>query len=366
MLFVIDSIPVFYDLNPLNDLREEDIASRIIVKNDKGLQLAGASAIDSITYIFTNKYLSRPDSIKQLNSLTQMEMKDSAWHFKGTPYTGKYVDYYFSGNKLREGSLVNGRHHGEEIYYFQNGRVGSIHHYTNGKQTGPGIIYYKNSGIQSEGTNIEDWKWDGKSYFPDGHIESRCTAADSAGDYSIIRYYSSGKIKQVLRFYKNGNMKRDSALDKSKLINKTMEQMKKATGKHAAKKIAAAAIKLDSTNADVYSGLGFFMFEKKYFSEAIAAFDKALEIEPYLIQILVYRALARIHKNGPERKWVKPANSETLVLTPFDINNVPQAEREKICSDLTRAAALRTIYPNSFDFLLVENAKKYCGMDLRR
>ena len=161
-------------------------------------------------------------------------------------------------------------------------------------------------------------------------------------------------------------MKQDSALKKSLLINKIMEQMKKATGKHGAKKIAAAAIKQDSTNADVYSALGFFMFEKKYFSDAIAAFDKALEIEPYLIQILTYRAVARIHKNEPERKWVKTANSETSILTPFDKNNVPLAEREKICSDLKRADALRTIYGNSFDFLLVENAAKYCDMDLRR
>ncbi len=366
MLFVIDSVPVFYDLNPLNDLREEDIASRMIVKNDKGLQLAGASAIDSITYIFTNKYLSRPDSIKQLPSLKQMEMKDSAWHFKGVPYTGKYVEYYFSGNKFREGSLLNGRLHGEEIYYFQNGRMGSVQHYTNGKQTGPGTTYYKNGGIRSKGVNIEDWKGEWESYFPDGLIESRGTAPDSTGCYTMINYLSSGKIKQVLSFYKNGNMKKDSAFDKSILINKMLEQMKKAAGKHAAKKMAAAAIRLNSANADVYSGLGFFMFDKKYFSEAIAAFDKALEIEPYLIQILFYRALARINKNGPERKWVKQENSETPILTPFDKNNVPPAEREKICSDLKRATALRTIFSYSFDFLLVENAAKYCDMDLRR
>jgi hypothetical protein len=91
-----------------------------------------------------------------------------------------------------------------------------------------------------------------------------------------------------------------------------------------------------------------------------------LEIEPFLIQLLVYRALARINTNGPERKWVKQANSEALILTPFDVKNVPEGLRIEICNDLERAAALRTIYGYSFDFLLIDNAKKYCNVDLRR
>jgi tetratricopeptide (TPR) repeat protein len=366
MLFVIDSIPVFYDLHPLNDLWEEDIATRIAIKNEQGLKLTGASDIDSITYIFTKAWVSRPDSIKKLPSLKQMEMKDSKWHFHGTPYTGKYVDYYFSGNKSAEGWLLNGKQEGEEILYFQLGQHAKISHYSNGKLKGFCMVYYKNGNIQSRGTYREEWNWIGESYFPNGQIESRGTAPDSAGNYANIDYYSSGKIKRLLNFYRNGSIVQDSAFQKSTLVFKKIEQMKKAANKKEAKKVVAAVIELDSANTDVYGSLGIFMFEHKYFNDAIAAFDKALAIEPYQSYLLMHRALARINKNGPERKWVKPANSETLVLTPFDIKNVPATLRVKICDDLERAAALRTIFANSFDFLLLENAKKYCDIDLRR
>ena len=148
MLFVIDSIPVLFDPPPTNELWEEDIALRSAVSNTRGLKLEGALDIDSITYIFTKEYIGRPDSIKQLPSLKQMKMKDSAWNLHDKAYTGRYVDYYFSGKKLTEGNLVNGKQDGEEIYYYQNGKVGRISNYRNGKLKGSDITYYKNGRIK--------------------------------------------------------------------------------------------------------------------------------------------------------------------------------------------------------------------------
>lgn len=203
------------------------------------------------------------------------------------------------------------------------------------------------------------------AFFPDGLIESRTEAPDSAGNYKLVEYFSSGKIKQVIYFQGNGSFIQDSVMGKSALIFRKIEEMKKAANKKSAKRIAAAVVMLDSTNVDVYGRLGLLMYERKYFSDAVAAFDKALEIAPFSIYLLTYRAIAGINMYPLKRKWVKPANSETLVLTPSNIKNVPVALREKVCNDLERAVTLQTIY-TSFDFLRYENAKKYCEIDLRR
>ena len=157
-------------------------------------------------------------------------------------------------------------------------------------------------------------------------------------------------------------------MNKSILIFKKLEQLKGAANRKAAKKIAAEVNELDSTNTDVYGRLGFFMLDRNHFDEAIYAFDKALEIEPFLMQLLFYRAYARTKKYESKhpRQWVKKGNSEKLVLNPVNIKSMPAAEKEKICDDVVRADSLRTIYGYSFDLQLVEISKTYCGMDVRR
>lgn len=57
ILFVIDSIPVFYDLYPWENLWEEDIATKIVIKNDQHSKLKGTFDIDSITCFLQKRRL---------------------------------------------------------------------------------------------------------------------------------------------------------------------------------------------------------------------------------------------------------------------------------------------------------------------
>jgi hypothetical protein len=294
-----------------------------------------------------------------------MKMIDSAWNLNGKAYTGKYVDYYFSGRRLAEGNLINGRQDGEEIYYYQNGKVGTINSYKGGRLNGPVITYYKNGSIRSKGTFSEDGSPAGESYFPNGLIESRVTKTDDDGHYSMVNFFSTGKIKQVVTF-KGKDVIMDSAFRKSILINKKIQEIKRAVNIKTAKKIAAEALELDSTNTDIYGGLGFFMLGKNNFKAAIDVFSKALEIEPFLIQLLVYRAFAVIRKYGSGQAQTISANREHLFVSAGKKAAIPMDELEKICDDLKRADSVRTIYAYSFDELLNEISKKYCGVDVRR
>src|SRR6476646_672305 len=97
MLFKIDSIPLFNDPEPWNPITKDDIADMNVIRNKDSIKALGWQDVDAISFIFTKAYRNRPDSLKLIPSLKQMEQKNGAWCFKDTPYTGRYIDYYKSG-----------------------------------------------------------------------------------------------------------------------------------------------------------------------------------------------------------------------------------------------------------------------------
>jgi hypothetical protein len=53
--------------------------------------------VDGLVYVFTKEYRQRPDSIKRIPTLKQLEMVGGVWTRNGAPYHGPYIDYYNSG-----------------------------------------------------------------------------------------------------------------------------------------------------------------------------------------------------------------------------------------------------------------------------
>ncbi len=56
-------------------------------------------------YLYKGEYRSRPDSLKQILSTKQMENKNGVWLFHELPYTGRFIDYHYSGRKQGEGAF---------------------------------------------------------------------------------------------------------------------------------------------------------------------------------------------------------------------------------------------------------------------
>ncbi len=172
MLFIIDSIPLLHDPEKWNQIMPEDIADMNVVKNRDSLKLLGWKDLDGITYVFTKEYRNRPDSLKKIPGLKQMEMKNSAWHFHGVPYTGKYIDYYNNGKKQNEGMLLNGRLNGALIIYFRNGNTKLTGYYKQGLEHGRRNEYYKNGALmQSRNFLVGKDDRTGKTYFINGQVD---------------------------------------------------------------------------------------------------------------------------------------------------------------------------------------------------
>ena len=51
-------------------------------------------------------------------------------------YSGKFIDYYYSGRKQGEGIFQNGTLEGARTMYYQNGKVAMERNYSNGIENG--------------------------------------------------------------------------------------------------------------------------------------------------------------------------------------------------------------------------------------
>ncbi len=178
-----------------------------------------------------------------------------------------------------------------------------------------------------------------------------CSIYDSA-----IKYYSYGKIK-VRVYIKNEKVTPDPGLAKiDQLMNKSAESSKEGDSK-AAIKYCSRVIELDSTYAGAYFSRGTLKLNDFQFEEAIADFDKALQLEPFMEIALSNRAFARIRKYQFGNSRTISKNSEVTVLASKDKVPMPREEQEKVCSDLAKS-----VFLGQKSKMITEALTEYCPL----
>jgi len=340
IMFVVDSIPVINDPEEGNEISETDVADITIIKNKDTLKTLGYGQFDAVTFIFTKEYRNRPDSIKQIPSSRQMERENGRYLFHNTPYTGKFVDYYYSGRKQGEGMFLNGRLNGTRKMYFENGNVSIERDYQDGVENGFEHEYYQDGSLKQKGefsNGKEKGVW--QSYYPNGQVKLQSRYTDGEVFDTATKYYSTGKVKEKV-FIKNGKVTPDPNLEKiNKLMIKSSESDKDGDIK-AAIKYCTKALELDSSYAEAYFSRATIKLNDFQFDEAIADFDKALLFEPFMEHALTNRAFARIRKYQLGSSRTLSKNSEVTVLASKDKVVIPKEQQEKICADLQKAVFL--------------------------
>lgn len=340
IMFVIDSIPVIDDPEYGNEILQTDVSDITVIKNKDTLNHLGYGQFDGVTFIFTKKYRNRPDSIKEIPSSKQMERKNGVWLFRGNPYSGRFIDYYYSGRKQGDGTFRNGKVDGLRKMYYQNGNLKVETYYKDGLENGLDKEYYEDGSLEQKGefaNGKEEGTWE--SYYPNGQVKLRSSYKEGEVFDTATEYYSSGKIKEKV-FIKNGKVTPDPNLEKiNKLMAKSSQSNKEVDTK-AAIKYCSKAIELDSTYAEAYFSRGTIKLNDFQFDEAIADFDKALQIEPYMEFALANRAFARIRKYQFGNSRTLEKNSEVTVLASKDKVPIPDSEQAKICDDLQKAVFL--------------------------
>lgn len=356
IIYIVDSILVIDDPTPENNIVDADIADVTVVKNRDTLKLLGYDKFDGAIYIFTKEYRSRPESIKQIPSSRQMERKSGVWNFKGSPYSGKFIDYYYSGRKQGEGTFKDGKVDGLRKTYYQNGKVSMERFYASGIENGIEKEYYENGSLKQKGEFVngkEEGVWE--MYFPNGQVKQRSSFKNGNMEGETTVFYSTGKVLAA-EVTKNGKTTPDKRLEKvnqalSKGHASSQEGDYKTAMKHYSK-----AIELDSTFAEAYFSRGTVKLNEFQFDEAIMDFDKALQFEPYYEKALTNRAFARIRKHqfGNSRQLSK--SNGVTILASKDNPGIPESDLSLICTDLKQA-----VFLGDKGKMIMEAFSQFCG-----
>lgn len=339
IVFVIDSIPLRSFLGSRGQISPQDVAEITYVSGRDKLKKMGWEKVDTVFYVTTKEYRNRPDSIKRIPSLRQMKMEDSVWLINDIAYTGQYIDYYNSGRKQSEGTIVNGRLDGKVTYYFQDGRVKNVTDYNKGTIHGWSIEYYENGNLACK-TQYTDGQMKGlnETYFLTGQVRTRSIVNGTNQKDTTFSYYSTGKLKEMIIYinrYHPIRSKKQEELDD--LSNKYFQNLK-AGNIEAAYKSALELVEFDTTRAEAYVKKGFILFRKYFFDKAISEFDKALEIEPLFGEAYACRALARIHKYQSNHSGLLTKSRKKASPTSWKLDPIPTKEQGKVCFDLQQAA----------------------------
>jgi tetratricopeptide (TPR) repeat protein len=339
MLYIIDSIPNWQSQRSWNPVLKDDIADMRTITGKDTLEQSGYGDYKGVTYIFTKEYRKRPDSLKSILSLKQMEFINDAWHWHGMPYYGKFINYSNDGKIMNEGVLFEGRLNGGLKTYFRNGNIKTVANYEDGILDGVSNDYYSNGTLLKTTEFVKGKeKPVRKTYFINGQLQSEIKPKQDSRYDTLFIYYSTGKIKQI-RLMKKGEVILTKKQEDTHYYGGMFYKNLYLRNMRLANKFYMELLMLDSTNIDTYFSGGMLMLEESRFDRAIAEFDKVLALEPMMKEALLNRALGRIKKHLPLKAKEMQGNSH-INFTVEEIATIPIDEQEKICKDLLQAGYL--------------------------
>lgn len=340
ILYIVDSTPVIETPKEGIELSPDAIADLQVIKNKDTLKILGYDKLDGVIFIFTKEYRNRSEALKQIPSTKQMERKNGIWYFRGNPYSGSFIDYYFDGKKEGEGLFSGGRIHGKRTTYHPNGHLSLERVYDSGIAHGSSKEFFEDGTLRQQGIfnhGKEEGVWE--MYFPNGQVKQRSNFQNGKMEGETIVYYSTGKIK-ALEITKNGKTTPDKRFDKlDKQLDRGHENSSIGDYK-AAIKSYSKAIELDSTYAEAYFARGTARLNDFQFDAALSDFDKALTYEPYFPEALSNRAFTRIRKHQIGSSRTLSNTNGVTILASKDNPGIPQSELTLICIDLKKAIFL--------------------------
>jgi len=339
VLYVVDSIPNRPGPETWNPVHKDDIADMHIVTGKDTLEQLGYGDYNSVAYIFTKEYRKRPDSLKKILSLQQMEFINEAWHWHGMPYYGKFINYFNNGKIMNEGVLFEGRLNGILKAYFRNGNIKTVAGYEDGVLHGISTEYHDNGALLKTTEFVKGKeKPVRKTYFSNGQLQSEIRPKQGSRYDTLVIYYSTGKTRQV-KLMKKGEVVPTKKEEYTNYYASNFYKNLRQHNRQQANKFYLELLMLDSTGIDTYFAGGMLMLQESRFEKAVAEFDKVLALEPMMYEALLNRAIARIKKyQTVKTKDDRPKSIANLTVE--DIASIPIPEQEKICQDLLQAEKL--------------------------
>ena len=324
VLYVVDYVPMVphderYMFSRVFYIDNKDIYSKEKIFDKKKIEYVGYEGVDTLVVITTNEYHKRPDDIKRiptfLYNLTFREdgkiyLKDSK-----TPYTGKFINYYFSGRMLAKGTILNGFLDDSLTMYYEDG------------------VTKKLSAFMKKG------KLDGAAseYFPNGNIRITGKHSDSLKTGVWTDWYSTGKIKGRMFYEKGEKVVPKEDIQWTRLLDKAQTYLKDGDAGQAMQ-CYENAITMRPDISDIYYSKALLEVRLKHFEAAIKDLDIAILLEPLYTDAVNERIFARIKKyavlNSSKKKKHDSEDED------YD-TEMPKEEKNKLCDDLSTIAMLQ-------------------------
>ena len=357
-LYIVDSIHFLNESEVLSQLQPAEIADTTTSRNNNKMLMPDGKRPDMIIYVFTKEYRHRPDSLKRIPGMKRMSKKENVLYLAGEPYTGRYIDYYTNGKIQAEGNLLHGKQHDECIVYYPNGKRKTVASYDWGLRHGYWKEYYKTGTLAMEGEFSHGRLISIKQYFLNGQLKQEKKRKAHTSYDTMLVYFSTGKINiqrvsKTGQFYP-GDKEIELGEDSFWFYYYLRENDLKKANKYFYR-----IWKTDSSSLETHYDEGILMMHEFRYEEAIAHFNRVLEIEPLMQEALVNRAIARIKKYKHAAKRNSGIAKEYEVLVDADLIYMPDYEKVKLCRDLQLVEAM-DLSVNYRHKLIHESILGYC------
>ena len=120
------------------------------------------------------------------------------------PFTGSAVETGEGGKPSLEGNFHEGRSHGEEIWYFDNGNKNSLVTFQHGLRHGPHLVWYENGDLQID-VCYNNGRRDGRHsvFYEGGQKRSQADFVNDKLHGSYITWHEDGS-KKTERVFEDG------------------------------------------------------------------------------------------------------------------------------------------------------------------
>jgi antitoxin component YwqK of YwqJK toxin-antitoxin module len=334
------------------NLDKNYIHSTTYLTDKKKIDELGFYNKDTIILITTKAHYKRSDSIRRIAS-TDYTLKNinKVWCEDNKPYTGPFINYYYSGLKKSEGTILSGKIEGKSLHYFKNGNLKEKYFYKNSYFDGEQEFYYKNGQIRKKGAykngkRIGIWK----DYFTNGALKIKYHYGPNGETTTATEYYSNNTIKRKLKPYVE--FQRNTSYNQFKVHNDHFNYSNYLKGQVQFRKreIKQISKKLDKLNEQIAtsSPLDLDYYYRAILhgvlnqsEKSITDFKKTLDIEPFNSSAKYLLAISLIKKylNSP-------------------IEEVPLEDISFICSGLNDKIGDEVHRLDDFN---LKEYYKYCG-----
>ena len=317
MLYVVDYVPMIphderYMLSRVFYIPNKDIYSKEIITDPEKIRYVGYKDVDTLIVVTTNEYHNRPEKLKQVPNFYNMVInEDGKIYLKLSkyPYSGEFINYYYSGRTFIKGSILDGRLNDTLTIYYEDGVTKKL------------VSFYKNGHLNGPQTQ----------FFVNGNMAATGMYNDSVKTGTWVEWFSSGAIKRRLFFEKGKLVLAKEDKQWVDLMLKA-ENFIKNKDDFSAMQCYENALELRKSIPEIYYAKARFEVLLERFDDAIKDLDKAISLEPFYSDAISERITARIRKYRPADN-----KGKAKVRRP-EANNggeMPKEEKDKLCDDIT-------------------------------